>query len=601
MRNLIPLSLYFILPVSLVAQANDGVTQCGRPTGQASMPLIEYTELENHLPADIALWKKCPADRPLAGWGSTDKRYAQEQPALELLKSGKSLRLNAWKGERVNSQFVISSSEPLADIGYTLSDFVHVSDASQRFPAESISSGFVRYVMTDGPNEDGESACGCRLDHTKFDSTLVADPIDHHLRSIDIAPMTTRSLWFTVWVPQSAKAGKYQATLNVLGKEYPFVIDVSGRELPQPEDWTFHLDLWQNPFSIARYYGVDLWSKEHFEVMRPYAKRMKDAGIGVITTSIMHDPWNAQTEDLHQTMVTWMKKADGTWSFDYAMFDLYVQFMLDNGIDRQISCFSMIPWHLKFRYFDQATDSFKEINAQPGESEFNQVWSAMLTSFASHLKEKGWFDKTCISIDERPMDQVLEVIKLVQGVDPDFKLSYAGNYHEELAVSIYDYSVAQRQRYPEKIKQLRKDKGFVTTYYTCCAEAYPNVFTFSQPADGAWLPIHAAAEQIDGYLRWNLTHWVKEPLLDSRFKTWAAGDTYLLYPGCRSSIRYERMIEGVQTYEKINILRNEWQKRGETGKLKKLNRLLSQFNEQNVKLNGSAIYVNQLNKMLTEM
>ena len=61
-----------------------------------------------------------------------------------------------------------------------------------------------------------------------------------------------------------------------------------------------------------------------------------------------------------------------------------------------------------------------------------------------------------------------------------------------------------------------------------------------------------------------------EPLLDSRFRTWAAGDTYLVYPGARSCIRLERLIEGVQAHEKINILRQEFEKKGNKAGLKKI-------------------------------
>ena len=37
----------------------------------------------------------------------------------------------------------------------------------------------------------------------------------------------------------------------------------------------------------------------------------------------------------------------------------------------------------------------------------------------------------------------------------------------------------------------------------------------------------------------------------------ASGDTYLIYPGARSSVRFERLSEGIQDYEKIRILRKE--------------------------------------------
>jgi hypothetical protein len=39
----------------------------------------------------------------------------------------------------------------------------------------------------------------------------------------------------------------------------------------------------------------------------------------------------------------------------------------------------------------------------------------------------------------------------------------------------------------------------------------------------------------------------------------------LIYPGPRSSIRFERLREGIQDYEKIRILRQALTKQGESG------------------------------------
>jgi hypothetical protein len=89
------------------------------------------------------------------------------------------------------------------------------------------------------------------------------------------------------------------------------------------------------------------------------------------------------------------------------------------------------------------------------------------------------------------------------------------------------------------------------------------------------------AAGFDGFLRWAYNSWVKDPLLDSRFRTWPAGDTYIVYPDGRSSIRFERLIEGIQDAEKIRLLREEFSNGdnpADQEKLQKLNDLLVQFN-----------------------
>ena len=87
--------------------------------------------------------------------------------------------------------------------------------------------------------------------------------------------------------------------------------------------------------------------------------------------------------------------------------------------------------------------------------------------------------------------------------------------------------------------------------------------------------LYAVKSNLDGYLRWAFNSWVQEPLLDSRYITWAAGDTYLVYPGARTSIRFERLVSGIQDYEKIKILRKELKPTA----LKRLDKILSTFDE----------------------
>ncbi|MEX0360320.1 MAG: DUF4091 domain-containing protein, partial [Allomuricauda sp.] len=72
--------------------------------------------------------------------------------------------------------------------------------------------------------------------------------------------------------------------------------------------------------------------------------------------------------------------------------------------------------------------------------------------------------------------------------------------------------------------------------------------------------------------------WVENPLQDSRFRTWPAGDTYLVYPGNRSSIRFETLREGIQDAEKVRVLREDFSSRNMEQELTTLNTLVNQFN-----------------------
>lgn len=567
-------------------------------------PLGDYEELTDTKPHDgVEVWNKMKAPVQFC-WGTTDVRY-KKLDVPDVKQTG-TLRLKAWKGERVNAQAVLWTQKDLEGAEMTVSE---LKNGSSVIPASAVRTHFVRYVMTDELNKDGSGGCGVRENKAEWDSSMVADVLDI-VRVREVKARTTQPVWLNVWVPAEARLGKYKGTLTVSGKNFeamklPFEIEVVNRTLPAPKDWVFHLDLWQNPYAVARYYQVPLWSKAHFDAMRPIMKMLANAGQRSITASIMEKPWAGQTEDPYHSMIFRMKKLDGTWVYDYTVFDKWVEFMMNEvGIKDLISCYTMIPWALSFDYFDQATNQVQFIKAAPGDKAYAEYWGTFLKDFARHLREKGWFEKTAISMDERPMEAMQEAIKVIKSADPEFKITLAGNYHEEIQGDLYYLSIPYGNQFPAEVKAERERKGQISTVYTCCTEAFPNTFTFSAPAEAAWTALHAVAGGYDGYLRWAVNSWPMDPLRDSRFRTWAAGDTYSIYPGPRSSIRFERLVEGLQDCEKIYVLRKELEAKGATGKLKKLNAKLSEFTPEGwIKTNkkSPALMVKEMNALLNEM
>lgn len=582
---------------SLWAQENvQGITQCGTPTGQPAFPVKEFTELPDPKPFPAEDWKSVKGT--LAAWGTKDVRYPKHQVPTRLQKG--TAVLQGWKGEKVHTQAVIWTGVPVQDLQLEVTPF---RNGNYTFPASSVQAHFERYVMTDQLNLDGKGGCGHRPDHSLYDSLLVADAIDHLLPSMELPAQTTEPVWVSCFIPVDAPAGTYAGKLKVKDgekvlKELQLSVVVNKRMLPAPHDWAFHLDLWQNPYAVARYYQVPVWSEEHLDAMQPIMQRLADAGQKAITVSIQHKPWEGQTEDYFESMVTWIKKLNGQWAFDYQVFDRWVEFMMRLGIDEQISCFSMVPWGMNFQYFDQRTNQMQTVHCEPGSFEYDEMWTAMLRSFSKHLKERGWFNRCVIAMDERPKDVMLKVLDIIRSADPGFKVSLAGNYYPELSDALYDYCITIGQKFPEDVKAKRDAEGKVSTLYTCCTEPWPNTFTFSDPAEAAWIGFFVAKQKVDGYLRWAYNSWPLEPLLDSRFRSWAAGDTYLVYPGDRTSIRFERLLEGIQNWEKILILKEEFTAAGKKKELKQIEDMLQAFDLQAIPNIPAETMVNKAEQIL---
>ena len=508
-------------------------------------------------------------------------------PSLEFQK--KAFNHVAWRGEKVFAQAVVLSEEELKDVRLSVSD---LRNGKSLIGAENIRLQFVSYVVSDLLDTTKYGQCGSREDKSKWGEVLVADVLDIN-DSMTVPAGRKQPVWMTVSVPSDARPGKYSGKLtitssNAKARSLNVELTVADHVLPPARDWAFHLDLWQNPYSVARYENVPLWSEAHFEAMRPVMRMLAEAGQKSVTATIMSRPWNGQTEDAFGSMVTKIRRIDGTWLYDYTIFDRWVEFMFSLGIDRQINCYSMIPWALQFDYIDQATSSPATFQAAPGSEEYNEYWGAFIADFARHLKAKGWFEKTMIAMDERPLESMQAVLGLIRKVEPAFKISLAGNYHEPVIYDIVDFSetFSGKQEFPESAKAKRKELGLTTTFYTCCAEAHPNMFVISNPDEAAWLGWFAQAEGYDGYLRWAYNSWTLDPLTDARFRTWPAGDCFVVYPGGRGSVRFSKLVEGIQDFEKVRILRSRWQETGNEAKLGQLTGILKSFTSETVLAEG---------------
>ncbi|MEG1837956.1 MAG: DUF4091 domain-containing protein [Bacteroidaceae bacterium] len=564
----------------------------------ADYPLDDYVELEDSKPVDESAWRALDTGLFFT-WGSKDIHYSYKNvPKVEYRTD---TLIHAWRGERISALALIYSKEENKDLQLSLSDFVQ---GNQSIHTES-TANFVNYVMTDGLNANGNGSCGARPDHSKFDSSMVADVIDK-LPIKTLKAKHVRPVWCSFEIPRNILPGNYVVTLNLKHnlttlKTLNITIQILDKTLPQPSDYVFNVDFWQQPYSVSRYYKVEKWSKEHFDAMRPMMKALARAGQTSISTEIIYEPWGDQSHDKFDPMIETIKKTDGSWSYDYTIFDKWVQFMMDCGIKKEIKCFSMVPWDMSFRYWNESSKSYKFLHAQTYSQEYKDFWTPLLTNFVSHLKEKGWYNITTMCMDEREMWAMTDAYNLLQKVVPGMKMSLAGSYHRELVDKFHYYCLQYGEYFSNSELASRNAKGYISTLYTCCSSSVPNAYTFSSPAESACLPLHAIERGVDGFLRWAYNNWGEDPLRDSRYRFWGAGDPFMIYPGFRSSVRFERFIEGVQDAEKIRILREKYKSIGDKESSDLLELKIKAFEQGKITSNNAGRIVMEIERVLNEL
>src|SRR4051812_37940146 len=463
-------------------------------------------------------------------FGSPDELYFRtEVPAIKN-ESG-SWEATAWKGERLNMQVLIWSPDTLQQVRMSVSNLK--TENGQSISNNDIRLNLIRYVVSNYPYGAKDATCG---ESTYKNLYLMPDrfePLTVFNDRFELPGRTIRPVWVSVDVPASTTPGIYRGTIAIGSEKQSadlhFTIRVQEQQLPGPHEWKHRLDIWQNPWVVAEVNHVIPWSAEHKILLKKHLQLYAEAGGTYITTYAVHSPWSDNSYMIEGGMIDWIKRSDGSWKFNYKIFDDYVQLAMSVGIDKAITLYTPVPWGFRFRYLEEKTGNYQYESWAPSSKEFKQVWNVFLTDLRKHLQQKGWFEKTYLGINENAMEETLAAIKVIKEHSKDWKITYAGDWHPELDSLLNDYCFVHGKEANAKQVKARTSKGMTTTFYVCCTPSYPNNFLFSPPVEGRWMSWYSAAHGYNGFLRWAYDAWPADPMRDGRFGSWPAGDCFLIY------------------------------------------------------------------------
>ena len=475
--------------------------------------------------------------------------------------------VTAWKNDTVYLKAAVYSEET-AEV--TVSDCTLTGD-NDEIPAEYFSIGYLE--KTSASLGTGESVY--YAPHMDIPEIITNKTV------FSVSAYNTEYVWIEIEIPENVKTGDYEGTLYItVGKEkYPLKIQLEVLNIVLKDEDTLSLDLWQYPYSSLRYYeileGKDAFSEEHLDVLKEELEIYHDLGGDAITVSVINEPWGHQTYDDYPSMITWHKSDDGYMWFDYTDFDAWVELCMDCGIDERIESFSILPWDSAVTLvLDDGSSVRYPLTA--GTQEWADVWTTFLTDYMYHLKDKGWFEKTYIFVDERDIHVVEQAVNVIEGVVDE----EGSGFHIGMAINSIpsdldffdriDYVSISIGAVPENSVELteflthRTEKKLETTMYNC-STTFPNAFAISDPDESVWFIEYLAANGFSGYLRWALDAWTEDPLNSLDYQYFEAGDTLLVYPdekdssdpSPRYSVRLKMIEQGFRNVRKIQQLEEE--------------------------------------------
>ena len=505
----------------------------------------------------VAIFSVLVAHAQLHGCVSPLERISAEHARGD--ESARAWHGIAWRNERIHAAFAIWGADTNANIRAEADALVGPGGARLavriRWVRETLASDFF----------------GGKWDPSRYPLFPVGDILDD-AQPFALTDRGFRGLWTTIRTAAATPPGRYSGELRVRrGDEtlrFPLTLDVLAATLPACK--RMHLDIWQTPWSVARYYGVAPFSSAHYAHLKPIYRELADAGQRTITVTITDTPWNVRENiDTARSMVKYVKGRDGCFRADFSLLDDYVAFARRCGLGPQIHCYSLVKFqrHDDYWYDDEATGKPACVRCRPGSDAFAAYWTPMLQQLERHAKEMGWTGNVYIALDELPRDETAAAAALIRSCAPSLKFQMSGDrsptHFADIAIDSYSQGM-HKPAYltPEFFAEVarRRAAGLITTVYVCCQPRRPNCLVRSPLVEQRWLGLFMAAKGLDGFLKSTSHRWTPaiDPLVDSScLPHFPCGDSFLLYPGPRASLRWESLRDGFEDFEKIALLREK--------------------------------------------
>ena len=225
-------------------------------------------------------------------------------------------------------------------------------------------------------------------------------------------------IWVIVHVPADASPGDYEGKLSVTVADakpffVPVKLKVSGWRVPDPQDFHTFVELVQSPETVAMQYDVPLWSEKHFQLVGKSLELIGKMGCKTTCVHLMCETNQGNSK----TMVRWISQKDGSYKYDFAIMDEYLDLVEKHQGAPALIC--LYAWDRVFvdtrkdprsrpgpnlearkafagkgppvTVLDPATGKTEKVFLAPYTTpESKQQWKPLFEGIRTRMKKRGW-------------------------------------------------------------------------------------------------------------------------------------------------------------------------------------------------------------------
>ncbi len=376
------------------------------------------------------------------------------------------------------------------------------------------------------------------------------------LRDLDdgrimMVPGQWRSLWVDIEIDESIACGDIPIELHfsdfVTGKDLGKAVQnvtVYDVTLPKQKmirtEW-FHVDC------LADYYGLEMYSKEHWVVIKKFIETAVNCGCNMILTPQFTPPLDtAKGYERTTTQLVEISVTNGTYSFDFSQLKYFIDLCHDAGMEYFELSHLFSQWGAIYAPKVMATvdGEYKQLfgwNTDAVGGEYTKFLHIYLPQLIAKIEEWGIKDKVYFHISDEPIKSQLESYTAaknsVSELIKDFPVIDALSDYEFYKTGAIEKPISSNDKIHDFI-----DNGVQNLWsYYCTAQCVDvsNRFFALPSFRNRIYGFQLFKYDIEGILHWGYNFYNGQ---DSFFRidpytetctgsTYPGGDPFLVYPG----------------------------------------------------------------------
>lgn len=472
----------------------------------------------------------------------------------------------ALRGERFSFQVAYKADQLMKNINVQVSASMNENDVK-------ISLYRVGLVPSELPCLADQDEQVLRKTPGLYPDPLYSIKSSHELTAF---PGQWRSVWIELEISSSAAPGTQDISVlftdehhQELGKD-TFSIDIIPVALPPQQllhtEW-FHSDC------IATYYGLEVWSEQHWQRIEQFVKTAVRHGINMLLTPLFTPPLDTAVGGERPTVqLIYVEKSGEQYRFDFSRLEKWVAMARSCGIRFFEFSHFFTQWGAKYcpkiiAQVDGHTEQIFGWHTEATGQDYRNFLDQLLPQLSVWIEKHGLAEVSYFHVSDEPALEHLEQYREVS----QMLLKHLAEYPFIDALS--DYSFYERGVVKQPIPANDHIEPFIEhqvkplwTYYCVSQNKEVSNRFFNLPSyRNRILGMQLFKFNITGFLHWGFNFWYSQfsikqlnPFVQTdALHAFPSGDAFLVYPGEDSpveSIRLKVMNEGLQDLRALQLL-----------------------------------------------